>query len=193
MAARSLNTIYNGQVFRSRTEARFALVFDLLKIKWHFEAESWLLPSGPYLPDFYLPHLRYWVEVKPNADSVALKKCDELAIHSERSVLLMCMEDLTPPAERVKYPGAWLSLPSGEMDTEYWLCQCPRCDAASIEWHGAISRSRICDCFAPTAKIYTSNATAINNAYKVARTFNFETDELLPSGNVVRVREFRSR
>lgn len=46
-------TYYNGYRFRSRLEARWAVFFDALGIKYEYEPEGYRLPSGKiYLPDF---------------------------------------------------------------------------------------------------------------------------------------------
>ncbi len=48
-----IETIYNGYRFRSRLEARWAVFFDALGVKYEYEPEGFLLPSGKmYLPDF---------------------------------------------------------------------------------------------------------------------------------------------
>lgn len=60
-----IETIYKNYRFRSRLEARWAVFFDALKIRWEYEKEGYVLPSGAYLPDFWLPDLRVWVEIKP--------------------------------------------------------------------------------------------------------------------------------
>jgi hypothetical protein len=70
MTAASIKPIptrYAGRLFRSRLEARFALFFNELGIVWEYEPEGFDLPSGWYLPDFYLPkmHGGTWIEVKP--------------------------------------------------------------------------------------------------------------------------------
>lgn len=89
-------TKYKGCRFRSRLEARWAVFFDTLSIKWWYEPERFdlqfdlaefvsasdgeILPQLAehhrsliesldgkkywYLPDFYLPELNYWIEVK---------------------------------------------------------------------------------------------------------------------------------
>jgi len=51
--------------FRSRLEARWAVFFDALGEEWQYEVEGFELPSGRYLPDFYLPKRKTYVEVKP--------------------------------------------------------------------------------------------------------------------------------
>lgn len=74
---RSLPTYYKGITFRSRLEARWAIVFDQLGIRWEYEPEAFeiyrrsftcdLVPlKFVYLPDFYLPDYDHYVEVKGN-------------------------------------------------------------------------------------------------------------------------------
>ena len=64
---KAIETRYKGYRFRSRLEARWAVFFDALGIEWQYEPEGYELPSGRYLPDFYLPTVRegLWVEIKP--------------------------------------------------------------------------------------------------------------------------------
>lgn len=66
---KAIPTRYAGCHFRSRLEARWAVFFDTLGIAWNYESEGYEIdnPAGgtwQYLPDFYLPELRRWVEVK---------------------------------------------------------------------------------------------------------------------------------
>src|SRR5690606_198793 len=63
---RPIETEYAGHRFRSRIEARWAVFFDTLDIEWAFESQGFDLPSGRYLPDFWLPEIRggIWYEVK---------------------------------------------------------------------------------------------------------------------------------
>jgi len=77
---KSLPTEYRGVEFRSRLEARWAVYFDEIGIEWFYELEGFALPSGPYLPDFWLPQVRMWAEVKPaDFSEVEKLKCSELA------------------------------------------------------------------------------------------------------------------
>lgn len=65
-----IETEYAGYKFRSRLEARWALYFDLCKIRWAYESEGFTLSDGQrYLPDFWLPDYNQFVEVKPASDS----------------------------------------------------------------------------------------------------------------------------
>lgn len=50
---KAIETVYNGYRFRSRLEARWAVFFDALGVKYEYEPEGFELPSGQwYLPDF---------------------------------------------------------------------------------------------------------------------------------------------
>ena len=60
-----IETHYKGYRFRSRLEARWAVFFDALGLEWQYEPEGFNLTSGSYLPDFWLPQMRLFIEVKP--------------------------------------------------------------------------------------------------------------------------------
>lgn len=65
MSLRAIETVYHGYRFRSRLEARWAVFFDTLGIKYEYEKEGYELgDAGWYLPDFWLPEQRCWVEIK---------------------------------------------------------------------------------------------------------------------------------
>jgi len=64
---KGIPTEYKGITFRSRFEARVAYWLDDEKIKWEYEPKSFILKTGVMLwPDFYLPELKTWLEVKGN-------------------------------------------------------------------------------------------------------------------------------
>lgn len=89
---KAIETRYKGYRFRSRLEARFAILFDCMGMDWDYEPEGFDLPeNGLYLPDFFVrfeadsetakrwPGAGYWIEVKggqPTREEV--KKCQEL-------------------------------------------------------------------------------------------------------------------
>lgn len=61
-----IQTRYKGFHFRSRLEARWAVFFDALEVRWEYEFEGFqLAPGERYLPDFYLPDMKVWIEIKP--------------------------------------------------------------------------------------------------------------------------------
>lgn len=108
MTIKAIQTFYKGYHFRSRLEARWAVFFDTLGIKYQYEIEGFekedryrpgyiskiyyekdskgnnidILDADIepykfyYLPDFYLPETKTWVEVK--GDPTALcERSDE--------------------------------------------------------------------------------------------------------------------
>lgn len=65
-ALRPIQTHYQGYTFRSRLEARWAVFFDTLAFRWEYEPEGYVLQDGAwYLPDFWLPQVSMFAEVKP--------------------------------------------------------------------------------------------------------------------------------
>lgn len=86
----AIQTAYRGCNFRSRLEARWAVAFDRAGIEWEYELEGFDLPSGCYLPDFWLPQVGTWAEVKKTrltGHEFAL--CRELALETGFDVLLL--------------------------------------------------------------------------------------------------------
>lgn len=76
--AAAIETRYSGCRFRSRLEARWAMFFDHMGLRWSYEPEgfqwesplvrapggSWETSTMRYLPDFWLPDLGSYAEVK---------------------------------------------------------------------------------------------------------------------------------
>ncbi len=81
-----IETIYNGYRFRSRLEARWAVFFDALGVKYEYEPEGFNLGDGLYyLPDFKVKcwgtrgeindkPFDLWIEVKGNMTDEDAKK-----------------------------------------------------------------------------------------------------------------------
>ena len=92
MQIKAIETRYKGYRFRSRLEARWAVFFDALGIRWEYEKEGYDLgAAGWYLPDFWLPDQRYWFEVKPSDLRPlpdAINKAFALAVATKRHVFV---------------------------------------------------------------------------------------------------------
>jgi nucleoside 2-deoxyribosyltransferase len=80
-----IETVYRGYRFRSRLEARWAVFFDAAEIEWQYEPEGYQLKTGYYLPDFWLPRLEAFVEVKPTYEAYLKATPDIMKELVERS------------------------------------------------------------------------------------------------------------
>lgn len=92
-ALKAIPTTYSGVTFRSRLEARWAAFYDETGRRWEFEPEGYELPSGRYLPDFWMPDGECFEEIKPTVDAVNLKKVTELVQHTRKD----CIVRIGPP------------------------------------------------------------------------------------------------
>lgn len=86
-----IETFYQGYKFRSRLEARWARYFDFMGFEYLYEHEGFDLDEyGWYLPDFYLPHVNMWAEVKPAAFSnKELDKLKALVMFTQKPALML--------------------------------------------------------------------------------------------------------
>lgn len=99
-----IQTWYKNYHMRSRLEARWSVFFDALGLAWRYEVEGFDLgAAGYYLPDFWLPELRLWCEVKgaepPAGD---LRKLQALAEGQGSNVLLL-VGDPGAPEPKAEY------------------------------------------------------------------------------------------
>lgn len=119
---KAIETKYGGCRFRSRTEARWAVFFDVVELGWQYEKEGFELPSGRYLPDFWLPEAKTWAEVKGGDFSEHEKAlCRELAEATGYRCLM-----LNGPPDEIFY---WAAEPNDDFSPDrlmdyylpYWL------------------------------------------------------------------------
>lgn len=86
----AIETRYKGYRFRSRLEARWAVFFDTMGIEWQYELEGYDLNGIMYLPDFYLPQVKCFAEVKPaGLSDEEIDKVNALALESGNKVILL--------------------------------------------------------------------------------------------------------
>lgn len=88
---KAIQTHYNGYHFRSRLEARWAVFFDALGVRYEYEPEGYELSNGlRYLPDFYLPEQDVFIEVKAGKPGdLECKKAYGLACDSKKIVCIV--------------------------------------------------------------------------------------------------------
>ena len=146
---KAINTLYNGYLFRSRLEARWAVFFDAAGIKYEYEPEGFELPSGDrYLPDFYLPEQEMFVEVKgPVLTDYDKQRIEEFRHNLNRDDdnrpargLLILREIPTHVKVMLwQIQPAWEHDGTGALgwDGPYLFCVCPICGRVGIEIEGA--------------------------------------------------------
>lgn len=91
MCIKAIETEYKNYRYRSRLEARWAVYFDTLGIAYEYEKEGFEFEDGTrYLPDFWLPVVKMWAEVKPCAFTDEEKiLCEKLVLGTGFDCLLL--------------------------------------------------------------------------------------------------------
>ena len=114
-------TRYAGCHFRSRLEARWAVTFDHLGIEWEYEPQGFMVTDRlnfvvntgdpepdpwPYLPDFWLPGLGLWAEVKGKLDGGdAMEFLTETAsLSSQTGSDVLLLGPIPKPVRRSAWP-----------------------------------------------------------------------------------------
>ncbi len=65
---KAIETSYLGYKFRSRLEAKWAVFLRTAGVEFEYEPEGFETSAGRYLPDFFLPALGEWLEIKPRIE-----------------------------------------------------------------------------------------------------------------------------
>jgi hypothetical protein len=173
-----IETRYNGYRFRSRLEARWAVFFDTLGVKYAYEPEGFVLDWGVrYLPDFWLIDEQCWVEIKPErpeSNSIEWQKCDLLARHSGHTVILFSGPIGHPRDE----PNTGLAfLPTGEQ-RDYWWGECIHCMLDNKPPFITVARwgehAAACHESSVTALDFCDETRSLRDAYEAARSARFE-------------------
>lgn len=140
--AKAIETRYNGRRFRSRKEARWAVFFDSLRLPWEYEKEGFELPSGRYLPDFWMQKQDCWIEIKGSAATEReLALAGELAEATNRDVFVFDSPlELYSPEGYATVPWAHAFFAGGGGDCAYLWCECPRCGSLGTQFDGRSDR-----------------------------------------------------
>jgi hypothetical protein len=176
MTTRAIETSYAGCRFRSRLEARWAVFFDTLGIPWEYEPEGFELPSGRYLPDFWLPECDTWIEVKGDLGGIDLDRLDqaaaliperELRHQCERGPRLMILGPIPdPPASG---DLGWISL---DDDGTRWRCGFGTYAKNRRPWWHSSPPGPLRNLLTPTHEPWESSDAV--PAYIAARSARFE-------------------
>lgn len=185
-------TLYKGYRFRSRLEARWAVFFDAMGVKWEYEPEGFALSNGMYyLPDFYLPDQNLWIEVKGVTSTVDEDKVTAFFREEGDTISheIVMVGEIPPETDDV-VQWAYDRFPEnnyymyGFVDFPYLPCVCPTCGKFGFEFDGR--GSRICR-HDDNDKGYTADHPRIQAAYRMARQARFEHGETpeIPTSNTI--------
>lgn len=137
MTIQPIQTRYAGCRFRSRLEARWAVFFDTVGVRWEYEPQGFHIGPYPtcetdagvtlrewdYLPDFLLPDCGTWVEVKGNGRELdtdlmraAAEHLPEMSYRVEPGPRLLILGSI--PEVRSDGDWGWLGLTPWERDGE---------------------------------------------------------------------------
>lgn len=146
----AIETQYQGYRFRSRLEARWAVFFDALGVKYEYEPEGFDLGDlGLYLPDFFLPEVDggYWIEVKGSRDACTTEVENKLIAVCAGTGCRGLIVDGEPykSVEQGSFQAGggaswWMFGPDGGGDFPYIFCLCPWCGKVGIEFDGRGAR-----------------------------------------------------
>lgn len=184
-----IQTEFDGYLFRSRLEARWAVFFNELGIKYEYEKEGYELPSGRYLPDFWLPELDIYVEIKSREYSLKHHiELWDLSCEFEEVIgksLYICGHGI-PNENEAKELHDFMYNKEGMIgtaikngDMPYLWCECPYCNNLDIQFDGRAGRNnhkKSCILFDDKldSKHYNASSQRLLSAYKKARQARFE-------------------
>lgn len=162
-AVPAIATMYNGTLFRSRLEARWAAMFDALKWPWEYEP----IDLDYYIPDFILlfeaSHVA--VEVKPETEIANLRKHAMAAVQAGWRKEVLALGATLFEGDKVGICAEPIG--GGEYITgPARLFYCIDCGTESFlnDDHGWHCRS--CGCYAGNAHVGDADPAEISNLWK---------------------------
>lgn len=184
-----IQTRYKGYRFRSRLEARWAVFFDAMGLRWEYEAEGYVDGKGRcYLPDFKLGADLY-VEIKPELVetneliSMLTRECKKwggFLAGNEANTLLVMFGPPRPNEEGV--PGHRYY--ADHRVERIKLLECRRCAGLAWSTHGVLNAPgeseegyRLVCAPACTSERYPIYGERIRAAVEASRGARFEHGE----------------
>lgn len=150
---KAIETVYKGYKFRSRLEARWAIVFNELGVDFSYEPDGYDLGKfGKYLPDFYLPDTMerfgpkkgVFVEIKPTAE-IDHDKYDAFSdLTREIIVVFTGAPIVSLGVSGSAGDGGYEFIGSNCGDTQMNLVVCQRCRQPRIIFNQDYQRECVC-------------------------------------------------
>lgn len=183
---RAIETVYKGYRFRSRLEARWAVFFDALGVRWEYEKEGYELgAAGRYLPDFWLPDLECWVEIKPAyPEAEEMTKIAALAEATGFRAYLFDHPEFEVPRwdAEARFRGAWgrVFWPErydDEGDFGAWWMVCSDCGGLGVGDPRDVKHKVACCTFRGVEPASLNGHDRLKLAYLAAKQARFEFGE----------------
>ena len=174
MDIKPIETEYKGFLFRSRLEARYAVFFDTLGVKWEYETEGYEIDGIRYLPDFWLPMVTcrndevsgVFVEVKPAIRLTPVEENKITALGYFKPTF--CFHGL-PGQHHEMFQDSAYEYNGDGWDNCMAFVHCPNCNHVKVEFaEGNYMFCPKCSCHAD------SETERLVNAYKSAKQARFE-------------------
>lgn len=176
---KAIDTEYKGYLFRSRLEARWAVFFDALGIRYEYEKEGFDLGEfGWYLPDFWIqsplhqdvPEYSdwgFWCEIKPTeATQEVLDVLYELVVETRHNALIFQGNPWFDEYTVTKISGHHQEIPEVWHGMEF--CYDDTSKMVHLESDEGFGSHPI---------VYPADKLTLKNAYKAARSARFEHRE----------------
>jgi len=181
---KAIETHYKGCHFRSRLEARWAVFLDVLGVRWEYEKQGFDLPSGPYLPDFWIVPAANgraaWLEIKPEQPTKGERDLVKELAESSGSVGLIFAGS---PWHNEQF--VYVFLPSGA-ETNVTAPMCQFLATGNIGFLATVEKDDTAGfVFFPGIDLGALKSGALNRAFRAARSARFEHGET-PQGDEVR-------
>ena len=183
---KSIETEFDGRLFRSRIEARWAVFFHEAGIRYLYEHEGYVLPDGKrYLPDFYLPDMNLFAEIKPFAPT-KLEEHKLSGLVESTGIRGTFLSNIPEPFATTLPEGEEYLSPIFEMyegalitDWPYYFCECSTCGGIGFEFDGRSDRmpcktNNGCQRSTHGDKGYNASSKKLVAAYNSARKARFE-------------------
>lgn len=126
-----IETTYKGIRYRSRLEARTAILMDNVGIRYLYEPEGFAFEDGTaYLPDFYLPDQDAFLECKGIMTEKDWNKICNLAKESGKYIVIMYPDltfTLSSWVEDLNAIFPWKQKGPGLYESGSWICKCHKC------------------------------------------------------------------
>jgi len=170
--------VWNGMTFRSKTEAKTAVILNELGVEFEFEPSCVELqcPGGKkikYLPDFWLHDEQAWLEIK-NMGSVAptIEECQKahlLAVQSGKPCFLLFGNDFG--LKNFKHGCCYKYDAAGTFEPCWQFAECPSCKHVGLAHRGRVAGLN-CACH-PAVDFRNSDSARIKTAIRHANQHHF--------------------